>query len=472
MGKVLIVDDDAYTCDILETIVRNIGHEASSYPSLKQALNAAERDSFDVIFLDVVLPDGSGLDCINDFRNNEGAPEVIIITGAGTSSGAEIAIKNGAWDYLQKPLSPKNILLPIKRVLEYRERILNLRTSTKVLARERIIGNSSEINRLIDDIAKASGNDSNVLIVGETGSGKEVIAHTIHENSSRRDRDIVIIDCAALPENLIESTLFGHTKGAFTGANKAVTGLINQADNSTLFFDEIGELSLALQKTLLRVIQEKTFRPIGSSDEQRSNFRLIAATNRDLERMVLDGTFREDLFFRLRSSVICAPTLRERLDDLELLVLYFLKEISNKYNVLQKGFSPELIDLLKFHDWPGNVRELIHTLEQAVFNADDAQVIYPKHLPDELRIKIIDKQLHENPAAGTSFSNRQERLFETSDYLKPYREFREQAVNKLEKMYFDQLMVTTKGEIKEALKISQLGRTRLYTLLKKHEIER
>jgi len=219
---------------------------------------------FDVVFLDVIMPDGSGLDYIQEIQNNESAPEFIIITATGSADGAEIAIKSGVWDYLQKPLTPKKILLPIKRALEYKKNLKSSRARPSLLKRDRIISTSKELLNAMEQLAQAAHNDSNVLITGETGTGKEIFAQTLHENSNRSSRPLIVVDCASLPEHLIESALFGHVKGAFTGADRSVDGLVKMADTGTLFLDEIGELNLVLQKTLLRVLQEKTYRPVGS----------------------------------------------------------------------------------------------------------------------------------------------------------------------------------------------------------------
>jgi DNA-binding NtrC family response regulator len=272
-------------------------------------------NAYDVIFLDVRLPDGIGLDAIQKIKANSSAPEVVIITGEGDPNGAELAIQYGAWDYIEKPPSVQSVILPLVRALQYRTEKKDAQKPL-MIKRDNIIGNSPQLLRSLKKLARAAQSQASVLIEGETGTGKELFAMAIHQSSSRSGKNFVVVDCAALPETLVESVLFGHAKGAFTGADQAKEGLVKQADQGTLFLDEIGELPLSLQKAFLRVLQEQRFRPIGGGSEVNSDFRLIAATNRDLDRMVQEKQFRQDLLFRIRSLVITLPPLRERPEDI------------------------------------------------------------------------------------------------------------------------------------------------------------
>lgn len=475
MSSVLIIDDNQITCELFQHMIEKIGYSAEYRCTLNEGLRAVRTGSFDVVFLDVMMPDGCGLDYIGEIQSQANSPEVIIITGSGDSGGAEIAIKSGAWDYLQKPLSPKNMLLPIKRVLEYKKNLKIPSTRPFLLQRDRIVGTGKELLRALEQLAQAAANDTNVLITGETGTGKEVFAQTLHDNSKRATRPLVVVDCASLPENLIESTLFGHVRGAFTGADRSVEGLVQMADTGTLFLDEIGELTLPLQKTLLRVLQEKTYRPIGSTREQRSDFRLVAATNRDLQAMVEEGSFREDLYFRLQSRRIEIPPLRQRKEDIEQLISHYAQKITAEYGLGKKGFSPDFFAMLDAYQWPGNVRELIQVTEQAIFRAQDEPIVYCKHLSDELRIKVIDRQLREMP--GTRMSSPSSLSLPTAmsagtGSLQPFGTARDKALELFEKAYLEELIDVSGGSIKAALELAGLGRTRLYTLLKKHNISR
>ena len=281
MAHILIIDDDATFCELLSESFGRLGN-TSFCPTLREGLREASKRSYDVILLDVNLPDANGLGAIQGIRQLQGSPEVIVITGSSDPEGAETAIRSGAWDYLQKPALIMDIVLPVKRALEYRKE-KSTRCHPVPFERKRIIGKGRAVSNCIDLLSQASKSDLSVLITGETGTGKELFARTLYENSDRAGQPFVVVDCGALPESLVESLLFGHERGAFTGAERSQPGLIKQADGGTLFLDEIGELPLSLQKAFLRVLQEKRFRPIGSSKEQTSDFRVVVATNRDLD---------------------------------------------------------------------------------------------------------------------------------------------------------------------------------------------
>ena len=303
MAEILIVDDDEGMRSILSSLVEKLGHNPSCASSLKKGIQAASSRAFDVVFLDVNMPDGNGLSVLTEFKTAPSGPEIIIITGYGNPDGAEMAILSGAWDYIEKGAGLKEMRLPLVRALEYRAE-KKKRKSPMFLNREGIIGNSAKLQEALDLLAQSAGGDAGVFLTGETGTGKELFARAIHRNSMRRNNNLVVVDCAALPENLVESMLFGHEKGAFTGADKAEEGLIKQADGGTLFLDEVGELPLKIQKSFLRVLQEHCFRPLGARKEIQSNFRVVSATHQDPDRMVSEGRFREDLLFRLRALAI------------------------------------------------------------------------------------------------------------------------------------------------------------------------
>ena len=429
------------------------------------AKEAVSQEPFDIVFCDVRMPDGSGLDIIPDIRAGQSAPEVIIITGYGDPDGAELAIKLGAWDYVEKPVSLKGLILSIERALQYREK-KQAAARPVALKTEGIVGGSVRLAASLDTLAQAAGSEANVLITGETGTGKELFAWAIHRNSARAGRSFVIVDCAALPETLVESTLFGHLRGAFTGADKSRDGLIKQADGGTLFLDEIGELSPSIQKAFLRVLQEKRFRPVGSGQERSSNFRLIAATNRRLEDMARSGAFREDLLFRIRTLVLELPPLRDTKEDIKDLVLHYVVKLCEQYAVPMKSFSPEFHEVLMAYDWPGNVRELIQALEKAIVSAKDEPVLFPKHLPEHIRIHL----------ARTSVLRRKIPEPQTPGIPDPggasvtMKDYREAGLARLEREYLTFLMRATDGNIREACRISGLSRSRLYTLLRTHRI--
>ncbi len=468
MSKVLIIDDDPITCLIFTNVAQKLTPYVSSALTLADGLKKAEEMQADIIFLDVHLPDGNGLDALPQLKALNSQPAVVILTASGSEDGAEIAINSGAWDYLQKPITIKNIALALQRLMLYRDSQAKQERSVKALDLGHIVSNSPRMRQCLDLLAQAATCDVNVLITGETGTGKEIFARAIHDNSLRSHNEFVIVDCAALHETLATSILFGHVKGAFTGADKDSPGLIRQADKGSLFLDEIGELPISMQKNFLRVLQERTFRPVGSPEEATSDFRLIAATNRDLLQESENGHFREDLLYRLRSIVIELPPLRERTEDINELVVQYIGRICERYRLARKGFSPEFLATLTAYSWPGNIRELVHTLERAVINAQSEPLLFPQHLPRKIRIETTKSTLSlatpEPPESGTDISDAAE--------VPPYKEYRQQILDQAEEKYLRKLMAEAKGSMKNACKIAGLGRTRLYTLLKKHDISR
>jgi two-component system NtrC family response regulator len=407
----------------------------------------------------------------------EGAmpPEVIILTGAGDPDGAALAIKNGAWDYLQKPLSPKKILLPLQRVLKYRD-TLRLRSTQPVsFNRCGIVGESPAIHRALEKLATAARSDSGVLITGETGTGKELFARAVHENSNRAKGAFIVVDCASIPGNLLESTLFGHVKGAFTGADKASQGLILEAGGGTLFLDEIGEMPLDLQKKLLRVLQEKRYRPVGGSHEVKSDFRLVSATLRNLEAMVEKGEFRRDLMYRLGVMSIELPPLRRRMEDLEILTENFLDRIWRKLGAAPKSVSHYFMEALRAYDWPGNVRELANTLESAAVKADGLPEMFAGHLPEQIRINVLTNSMAVSdhcPEECMPPGSDIEAVLNGQDGMPTYKDFRNRIIEAAERRYFARLMEQSKWDVKSACQISGLGKSRLYYQLKKYGVEK
>lgn len=467
MANILIIDDSEMMCEMLSRLVNNLGHDATRAYTLKDALKEVYSKKFDVVFLDVGMPDGNGLDILPKIRETSSSPEVIIITGAGNPDGAEIAIKNGAWDYIEKPSSIEDMTLPLVRVLQYREEKKSLKP-TVALKRDAIIGSSPQMRVCLDFLAQAANSNASALITGETGTGKEIFAWAIHDNSPRAKKNFVVVDCTALPETLVESVLFGHEKSAFTGADKANEGLIKQADDGTLFLDEVGELPMSIQRAFLRVLQEHRFRPIGSKQEVTSNFRLVAATNKDLEKMVQRGTFRDDLLFRLRSLTIEVPPLREHPDDIKELVLYHTAKLCESYGIGIKGFSPEFYDALTTYKWPGNVRELFNALERALAESRYDHTLFPKHLPPHIRIQVARASVNKQAAVKRS----PQESTHPNGALDKLSNVRETAVTKVEQEYLQELMALTEGNIKQACQISGLSRPRLYALLKKYNLSR
>jgi two-component system NtrC family response regulator len=476
MGSILIIDDDLFIRDVLADNAENLGHETHTAGTLSEGLDLLETRSVDLVFLDVRLPDGNGLDALPAIRKHEAFPEVIIITGVGDVAGAEVAFNAGAWDYIQKPFSKQEILHQLKRVFEYRAHRTGTENRTVSLKRSEIIGASAPLTACLDRIAQCADTDANVLITGETGTGKELFAKAIHDNSARWDKRFMVVDCAALPEQLVESVLFGHEKGAFTGADRTRGGLIYEANEGTLFLDEIGELPLAVQKSFLRVLQERRFRPVGARSERLSDFRLVVATNRNLDRMASEGNFRSDLLFRIRTFSIELPPLRNRPEDIRELTLHYIYRICKKRQLEMKGMAPEFIECLSAYHWPGNVRELISAIEMAVICDPKNPVLYPMHLPVHIRVGHIKKSMERNPIDSKEVCTTPPHPTSTPDplpadlpHLKTYREA---VIEREERRYLARLMETAEGNIDDACAISGLSQSRLYHLLKKHGISR
>jgi len=462
-ANVLIIDDEKKLCTLLSQKIESMGHKTKYALTLQEAYSYSQDEPFDFIYLDVHMPDGNGLEAISKLRETPSLPEVIIMTGDAEAAGAELAIKCGAWDYIIKPSSLDIMVLPLIRALEYRQ--AKIVSKQAALKRQNIVGSSNAIQDCLAQVAHAASSDVNVLVTGETGTGKELISLAVHENSKRAEKSFVVVDCASLSTTLVESMLFGYEKGAYTGADRAQGGLILQADGGTLFLDEIGELPLTIQKTFLRVLQEKRLRPLGSKFEIASDFRLIAATNRNLEQMAEEGTFRSDLLFRIRTVQIEIQPLRNHLEDIKELSQYYVSKLCNRSGIELKDFSPDFMDTLKSYSWPGNVRELFTALERAMSEALHDPVLYPKHLPTNIRVKLavnsIDKkrQTSSSPKANSS------------DILPKFHNSREKAIAETDDEYLKKLMSLCAADIKKACAISGLSRSRLYELLKKYKIK-
>lgn len=476
MKQILIIDDDIEACETIESLVFRLGHGCDMAHTIAQGREYLARNSYDVAFLDVGLPDGSGLDLLPEVVNIDHAPEVIILTGKGDADGAELAIKGGVWDYLLKPSSVREITLTLDRALKYRAE-KEAKSTGEDLHHSAVIGKSQGIQASLRLTNKAARSDTNVLITGETGTGKELFARTIHENSKRAMQKFVVVDCASLPISLVESTLFGHVKGAFTGAQKDAMGLVKAADGGTLFLDEIGEMPLSLQKMFLRVLQEHRFRPVGGTHEDKSNFRLIAATNRDLEVMVDEGRFRSDLLFRIKTMQIRLPALRQRLEDIKPLLEARMEYLCDQYGLDPKSLGEDFVATLSSYSWPGNVRELFNILERAMVDAGDETRLFSVHLSRELRIQVAKSQIEkmtgreilagdENAPITDGVRKIGQKIFEDifDSELPHLKEFKATV----EKIYLSELIRQCKGEVSDILHKSGLSRSHFYALLKKY----
>lgn len=465
MPAILILDDDRQFCEMLGEHIRLAGHGVSFAHSVAEGSERASSYAYDVVFLDIRLPDGSGLDILPRLKTGVLPPEVIIITGFEDGESAELAMRYGAWDYVRKSSSIQSVLLSLQRALRFRE--TRKAHAGKVVAFyvPDLVGHSSGFRACLDRAAQAANSDVNVLVTGETGTGKELFAKAIHDNSSRKDVRFVVVDCTALPENLVASVLFGHEKGAFTGADRKSEGLISQAHGGTLFLDEIGDMPLDLQKSFLRVLQEHRYRPVGAHEEMASDFRLVAATNRDLGLLVSEGKFRSDLFFRLRSLTITLPPLRDRMDDIPLLADHFVARECRLRGGKMKGVDEGFYEALNEYSWPGNVRELSNAVACAVATAGNDPMLFSKHLPTDIRVSLVQ--------AGTAEATVEDSPGDTAAGLQslrslpPLRDFRD----RMEKDYLEAAVRQCRNDITALCRITGLSRAHAYSLLRKHELQ-
>ncbi len=383
-AHILIVDDDPNHLKTLQTIVRSWGYQVSVVDDGAKAVKSVKERPFALILMDVRMAQMSGIKALRLIKQYNPAIPILIMTAYSSVDSAVEALKAGAYDYLTKPLDFEVLKICLSRALEHS----GLKTENATLKAlvsidyelENIIGKSKPMKELVEMLAMIAPSEATVLITGESGTGKELIAKSIHHNSRRKKHSLVVVNCAALTETLLESELFGHEKGAFTGADKRREGRFMQADKGTVFLDEIGETSPAMQAKLLRVIQEREIQRVGGEETLSVDVRILAATNRKLEDEVKNGKFREDLFYRLNVVTLRIPPLRERHDDIPLLAQHFLAKYAEKNHKQAKGFSPLAMDMLLKYSWPGNVRELENTIERAVIFLPD-EYITEKELP-------------------------------------------------------------------------------------------
>jgi len=467
-ARILIIDTDESFINTLSGEITHMGHQVMVARTLGQGLKNATASLCDVIFLNAKMPDGSGLDALPSLIEIASLPEVIILTDAADADQAEHAIKMGAWDYVERPVTARSMALSLVRAIQYRAKKNrhHPHTTLNEETRQEIVGDSPQIRRCLDRLALSAGSDANVLLSGETGTGKELFAWAIHNNSRRAGHRFVVVDCAALPETLVESILFGYERGAFTGAEKSQSGLIKRADGGTLFLDEVGEMPLSVQKSFLRVLQEHKFRQVGGGTVLRSNFRLIAATNRDLGKMVRQHSFRKDLLFRLRAFTIELPSLRERTSDIGQIAAHHVAEICQGYQQPIKSFSPDFVDFLCRYEWPGNVRELVNALERAVAAARQEPVLFPKHLPVYIRVHLARASVEQEAASEPDNFAVQGNTTQ-HEPLPRLVDLRESTIRELEQGYLRDLMLQA-STMQQACAISGLSRSRLYALLKKY----
>ena len=392
--KILVVDDEKSMCDFLEIMLNKEGYEVTSTTSGEKALELLDNNLYSMVLTDVKMPGVDGFEVLRKTKEVSPDTVVIMITAYGSPEGAVTAIKEGAYDYITKPFRVEEVKLTIKKSLERSTLIKeNIRLRQAVEDRYKfwnLIGKSPKMQRVYELVEKVSQTKANVLITGESGTGKELVAKAVHFNSARKDRSFVTLNCGAIPENLLESELFGHMKGSFTGAIANKRGLLEMAEGGTIFMDEIGELPLPLQVKLLRVIQEREFKRVGGIEDIKVDVRIISASNQDLQQKVAHSSFREDLFYRLNVIQIKIPPLRERKEDIPLLVNHFVRKYSAETGKEIEGVSPEALELLLGYNFAGNVRELENMIERSI-TLETTPMIADRHIRSYLNERMVSK---------------------------------------------------------------------------------
>jgi len=398
MSRILVVDDEMIVCESCKRILEEEGYEVDIALSGKEAFEKMKGNPFDIVITDLKMPGIDGMEVLGTFRKEYPDSIIIMITGFSTVETAVEAMKLGAFDYIPKPFTPDEVTIVVKKAIEKKSLMLeNIYLRQELQEKygfHNIVGKSKKMHEIYRIIAKVAMTDSTVLIYGQSGTGKELIARAIHFNSPRREKQFVPVDCAVLSENLLESELFGHVRGSFTGAVTTKPGLFEVADGGTVFLDEVGNISLSIQAKLLRVLQEREFTPVGGTKSKKVDIRLIAATNKELEKMIKEETFREDLYYRLNIVPIYLPTLKERQEDIPLLAVHFLKKYTEEMGKTIKAFTPEAMEKLMKYPWPGNVRELENVIERTVVMTDD-EMVRVEHLilPGQQEKEILENQI-------------------------------------------------------------------------------
>jgi two-component system nitrogen regulation response regulator NtrX len=446
-GRLLVVDDETNVRASLEGILEDEGFSVDTVASGEECLRALQRKAYDVVFLDIWLPGKDGLAVLEEMRAKGATSSVIMISGHSSIETAVQATKLGAFDFIEKPLSLEKILLVLEHALRERRLEEENRSLRDFVHQENaMIGGSVPMQALRQQIQYAAPTEGRILIYGENGTGKELVARQLHLQSARKDKPFVEVNCAAIPDDLIESELFGSVKGAFTGATESRMGKFMLADQGTLFLDEVGDMSLKTQAKVLRVLEEQRFHPVGSNQEIEVDVRVIAATNKDLEKKIEEGVFREDLFFRLNVIPFEVPPLRERREDIPDLIDYFAEDFCRRYGKSRKTISAEAMDKLKAYRWPGNVRELKNTVQRLI-------IMMPKQ-----EISAFDLPLSILKSVATSSSEEGR-----STWQKAREEF--------EREFILRSLVENSGNISRTAAAIGMERTHLHRKLKAYNIK-
>jgi len=459
--RILVVDDELNICQSCTKILAKLDYDVSYALNGYDALKMMDTDPFDVILTDLKMSSLGGMEVLRRVKDAYPDTLVIVMTGYASVSSAVEVMKMGALDYLPKPFTPDELrAIVMQAVAERKIRLQNQKLQkqaqkTPPLSHQ-LIGNSPKIKQVVTMIQKVAPTDSTVLVYGESGTGKELVARAVHANSLRRKKVFFAVDCGTLSHNLLESELFGHTKGAFTGAHDNKEGIFKLADGGTIFLDEISNISLEVQGKLLRFLETREFLPLGASAPLPVNVRLIFATNKNLQQMVAEGTFREDFYYRIDVYPILLPTLKERKMDILPIAYHFLNQFSKKIGKPITGFDPEAVNRLTGHEWPGNVRQLRNTIERAIILCEKDQISL-NDLPLQGELNDIDQLFENIPSTNEELKN-----------IK--KEIRQKAVRKVEKNFILNALVKNNWNVTLAAQSVGLQRSNFHNLMKKYEI--
>jgi DNA-binding NtrC family response regulator len=459
-ARILVVDDEMIVCESCKRILEEEGYEVEAALSGMEAFGKMKENPFDIVITDLKMPGIDGMGVLRTFRKEYPEVIIIMITGFSTVETAVEAMKLGAFDYIPKPFTPDEVSIVVKKAIEKKSLMLeNIYLRQELQEKygfHNIVGKSKKMQEIYRVIAKVATTDSTVLIYGQSGTGKELIARAIHFNSPRREKQFVPVDCAVLSENLLESELFGHIRGSFTGAITTKPGLFEVADGGTVFLDELGNISLAIQAKLLRVLQEREFTPVGGTKAKKVDIRLIAATNKDLEKMIKEETFREDLYYRLNIVPIYLPSLRERQEDISQLAMHFLKKYAEEMGKTIKGFAPEAMEKLMRYPWPGNVRELENVIERTVVMMENEEMVRVEHL-------ILPGQQEKEELS--------EHVPMTSEELKEIKkQLREKAVEDVERVFILSALERNQWNVTKAAEEVGMLRPNFQALMRKYNL--
>lgn len=455
-NHILLIDNEEGLCRMMEAVLSDHDYQVKSYTRSFEAVEEFAPGTFDLVISDIKMPGMDGIEVLQKIKEKEPEIPVIMITAYATVEMSIQALRKGAYDMLTKPFEPEELLYRVKNALAATELAEENRELKQELAGkfnfDNIIGASGGLEKVLEMVKKIAGRDTSVLISGESGTGKELIAQAVHYNSPRRDQRFLAINCGSLPESLLESELFGHKKGSFTGAGEDRAGLLEAADGGTLFLDEVGNLPMNMQKSLLRVLQEQEFMRIGDTRPTKVDVRLISATNADLLADVDAGSFREDLYYRLNVVNLHLPSLRERKEDLPLLVAHFVREQNKRFGTAIKGFSPEAMQAARAYHWPGNIRQLRNVIE-ASMAMENGETISLETISQFINAPELEKDETATPQTG-----------EISDYASKLARF--------EIEYLSRILEETQGNVEAAAGIAEMNMATIYRKMKKYGLRK